>query len=149
LILSLTPPPPKQKKSWVLDFCCSQIFSHKFSHVLISSQWVFSICSQSFQCVPQYVLLKSTSLCPISFALSSTLVTYIISSPKGRVPILGLSKAWFTFAFVMDQSMMPNTKEKEINLRFPYLINMKHFNSIVPWQIWDPNAEFFMYLNVL
>ncbi len=78
----------------------------------------------SSQCVIQYVP-NSTSFYPISFALSSTLVTYR-SSPKEEdmnIPILGLSKGLIKVYFVMGQSKMPITKEgeekKKLNLECP------------------------------
>jgi hypothetical protein len=60
-------------------------------------QWVFNMFP-SFQCVPQH-FPHNTALYFISFALSSTLVTYS-TNPKGEhynICILGLSNSWFFF----------------------------------------------------
>jgi hypothetical protein len=74
----------------VLDFYCPNLFPS-------NSQWVFKM-SPSFQCVPQH-FPHNTSLYFISFALSSTLVTYS-TNPKREhynICILGLSKNLFFF----------------------------------------------------
>jgi hypothetical protein len=100
MIFSFTPPPKGKKRKEKKLSVGFLLFSNMFTQVFMYSRKFpmgFPICSQSFQCVPQYVVLKKSSICLISFALSSTLVTYI-TSPKGKdnnigVPILGLSKA--------------------------------------------------------
>jgi hypothetical protein len=95
-----------------------------FTNVFTSnSQCVFTYLPSS-QCVPKHVP-DSTSLYPISFALSSTFITYIIT-PKGRdynTSILEQFKALFNF-FVMGKSKMHITKEKSIwTLGSPQLID--------------------------
>jgi hypothetical protein len=54
------------------------LFSNMFSQAFTCSSKFpmgFQYVPKVFNVFPQYVLLKSTSICPISFALSSTLVT--------------------------------------------------------------------------
>jgi hypothetical protein len=73
------------------------------------------------QCVPQHVP-NSSSLYPISFGLSFTLVTYITSPKK---IITGLFKSFFSFFFVMSQSKILISKKRKKNLQwYSQLINM-------------------------
>ncbi len=78
-----------------------------FTNVFTSNSQRVLKSLPSSQCVPNHVP-DSTSLYPMSFALSSTFITYIIT-PKGRdynTCILGLFKSLLNF-FVMGQSKMP------------------------------------------
>jgi hypothetical protein len=88
----------------------------------------------SSQCVPQIIpqVLNTTSLYPISFALSSTHATYT-SSPKGavyNVSILRLSKTLINF-LLLGQSPMYITKGKKLNFGgSPQLINTSQTYAI-------------------
>jgi len=74
------------------------------------------------QCLPMKFpigsqhLPSSSSLHIISFALSSTLVTYVTDPKTGNrnISMLGLSKAFFLV--VMDQSKDAHNKRKKIEL---------------------------------
>jgi hypothetical protein len=117
------------KVAAMLDFCCSQMCSHQILNE-------FFKCLPSSQCVPKHVP-DSTSLYPISFALSSTFITYTIT-PKGgdyNRSILGLFKALLNF-FVMGQSKMPITKVK------------KYLDFGVPTTHWDESNCMYVVSNL-
>jgi hypothetical protein len=80
--------------------------------------WLFSdfVVPNVFPNVFGHNVSNSTSIYPISFALSSILVTYIISQKEGdyNISISGLSRAGLQLCF-MGQSLMPITKEKKLN----------------------------------
>jgi hypothetical protein len=97
----------------VVGFCSSQSVPNKFS-----------MCSHEFPMGSQHIpqVSNSSSLYPISFALSSTLVTYI-TSPKEEITtylIWDCSKLVLFLFFGMDQSKMPITKPKKKTLGDPH-----------------------------
>ncbi len=90
------------------------------------------------QCLPMKFpidsqhLPSSSSLHIISFALSSTLVTYVTDPKAGNrnISMLGLSKAFFFWLWWTNQKM-PITKGKKMNLLGPQKeISMSH--NILP-----------------
>ncbi len=77
--VSHSPPPPKEGMQIAhfttfggcliyqpikLDFCCTQIFSHKFTHVLVSSQWVFKYVPKVFNVFPNMFFLRAPHFVP-------------------------------------------------------------------------------------
>jgi hypothetical protein len=87
----------------VLDLYCSHEVLNEFPNIFLSSS----------QCVPNI----SSSLYPISFALSFGLVTFI-TNPKEEIPthLFWLTPKLDYYFLVMGQSKMPITKEKKIEL---------------------------------
>jgi hypothetical protein len=99
----------------LFPMCSHQVLT-LYSHQVLNWPTYFSYS----QCVPQYVS-NSTSLYPISFALSFPLVIDITSRVAWNynVTILGLSPAWLNFC-VMDSSKTPiKTKKKKKNFGVP------------------------------
>jgi hypothetical protein len=87
---------------------------------------VFSTCSPNPQCVHQHVP-NGSSFYRISFALSSTLVTHVISPKEILTYIFWECPKVDYFFFLLGWSMMPITNnQKKKLLRFPQLINMSH-----------------------
>jgi hypothetical protein len=96
-------------------FGCSQCVLIEFP---TSSQSVLPTSFSGSPCVPQHVP-NSTSLCPISFAVSSTFVTYrtIPIEEDYKISIFWGLQSLTKFYSVMGQSMMPITKENNWNSR--------------------------------
>jgi hypothetical protein len=73
--------------------------------------WIFGGFPSSSQWVPWHVL-NSSSLYPISFALSSILVTYVAQRRRLQHFYFGTDQSLVKKRFVMGQSKMPITNEK-------------------------------------
>jgi len=93
--------------SWAKIHQGVQFFPFGESGFFICSQCVFiqfSTCFSNFQCVPQHTP-NNTSLYPISFALSSILVTYIIN-PKEEYYNISILK--LLLLSLIDREMHPS-----------------------------------------
>jgi hypothetical protein len=106
------------------------VVANVFSSSYPSSQLGFTTYSQ----VPS-VFPSNTSLYSITFALSSTLVTY--KQPKRRIQTV---QSLILF-FLMGHSMKPITKGKKKLWGSPLLINMSHTILSVS-EPWEDNKQY-------